>query len=210
MKRLAIVLSVLLAVLITSGTFAQATNKWKMQLGYNISAPLGSFKNDYISNTSFRGGVGEISYTVNPKVSIGLASGYQDYYQKYGREVYHAQGNELVSAVISNSMQIVPVLLKGTFSPMGNSSSSIRPFLSAGAGINLVNYRQYLGEFPTSEASGVFAAQAGLGVLVPFNKNNTETGFKLGGTYNYAAYNKNGLSNLNSVGLNAGIVFNLR
>lgn len=210
MKRSAIFLSVLLSVLITSGSFAQSNNKWKLQLGYNISAPLGSFKNDYISNTSFRGGVGELSYTVNPKVSIGLASGYQDYYQKYGREVYHTQGNELVSAVISNSMQVVPVLLKGTFSPMGNSTSSIKPYLSAGAGLNLVNYRQYLGEFPSSDASGVFAAQAGLGVLVPFNKTNSETGFKLGGTYNYAAYNKNGISNLNSVGLNAGVVFNLK
>ena len=210
MKKLAIVLSVLSSVFITSGTFAQATNKWKLQLGYNVSAPLGSFKKDYISNTSFRGGVGEISYTINPKVSVGLASGYQDYYQKYGRGVYHTQGNELVSAVISNSMQIVPVLLKGTFSPMGNTTSLIKPYLSAGAGINMVNYRQYLGEFPTSDASGAFAAQAGLGVLVPFNKNNTETGFKLGGTYNYAAYNKNGISNLNSVGVNAGVVFNLK
>lgn len=210
MKKLAIVLSVLSSVFITSGTFAQAINKWKMQLGYNISAPVSSFKNDYISNTSFRGGVGEISYTINPKVSVGLASGYQDYYQKNGRQVYHTQGNERVSAVISNSMQIVPVLLKGTFSPMGNTTSFIKPYLSAGAGINMVNYRQYLGEFPKSDASGAFAAQAGLGVLVPFNKNNTETGFKLGGTYNYAAYNKNGISNLNSVGVNAGVVFNLK
>ena len=210
MKKLAIVLSVLASVLITSGTFAQANNKWKLQLGYNVSAPLGSFKNDFISNTSFRGGVGEISYTINPKVSVGLASGYQDYYQKYGRGVYHTQGNEMVSAVISNSMQIVPVLLKGTFSPMGNTTSSIKPYVSAGAGVNMVNYRQYLGEFPTSDASGAFAAQAGLGVLVPFNKNDSNTGFKLGGTFNYTAYNKNGISNLNSVGVNAGVVFNLK
>ena len=210
MKRFAIVLSILFSILVTTDSSAQANNKWKMQLGYNVSAPLGSFKNDYMSNTSFRGGVGEISYTVNPKISVGLASGYQDYYQKYGREVYHTQGNELVSAVISNSMQVVPVLLKGTFSPLGNGTSFIKPYVSAGAGLNLVNYKQYLGEFPTSNASGVFAAQAGLGVLVPFNKNNTETGFKLGGTYNYAAYNKNGLSNLNSVGVNAGVVFNLK
>ena len=210
MKRLAIVVSVLSAILFTSNSFAQSNNKWKMQLGYNVSTPLGSFKNNYISNTSFRGGVGEISYTVNPKVSVGLASGYQDYYQKYSRAVYHTQGNEVVSAVISNSMQVVPILLKGTFSPMGSTTAAIKPYLSAGAGINLVDYKQYLGEFPTSDAAGVFAAQAGLGVMVPFNKNNAETGFKLGGTYNYAAYKKNGLSNLSSVGVNAGVVFNLK
>ena len=210
MKKLTIVLSVLSSFFITSGTFAQATNKWKLQLGYNVSAPLGSFKNEYISNTSFRGGVGELTYTLNPKMSVGLASGYQDYYQKNGRALYHTQGNEMVSAVISNSMQVVPILLKGTFSPMGSSPSFIKPYVSAGAGINLVDYKQYLGEFPTSDASGVFAAQAGLGVLVPFKKNDGATGFKLGGTYNYASYKKNGLSNLNSVGVNAGVVFNLK
>ena len=210
MKRNMILLSALILSVVASDTFAQAPTKWKMQLGYNISAPLGSFKNDFISNTSFRGATGEISYTINPKFSLGLNAGFQDYYQKFGRQVYQTKPNESISAVVSNSMQIMPVLVRGTFSPMGEQATAIKPYISLGAGVNMVNYKQYLGEFASSDASGSFAAQAGAGVMVPFNKAKTGTAFTLGATFNYGAYNKNDIANLNSVGVNAGVLFALK
>ena len=210
MKKLSIGLSAIALLFIVSDSTAQTVNNWKFKLGYNVSAPLGSFKNDYISNSSFRGGVGEISYAFNPKFSLGLASGYQDYYQKYGREVYHTQGNEYISAVISNSMQITPIMLKGTFSPTGQVNSFIKPYVSLGAGVNFVNYKQYLGEFPSGEASGNFAAQAGAGFMIPFKKADNSTGINIGATYNYAPYSKFGIDNLNTVGINAGVVINLK
>jgi hypothetical protein len=210
MRRIIILASVLLLSVVASDTFAQTSNKWRCQLGYNISAPLGSLKNDYVKNTSFRGATGELSYTINPKFSLGLHSGYQDYYQKYDRQVYHTAPNEDISAVVSNSMEIVPIMLRGTFSPVGDNASAIKPFVTLGAGVNMVNYRQYLGEFPGSDASGNFAAQVGAGIMVPFSKDKTETGFRLGATYNYGAYDKNDISNLNSVGVNAGVVFALK
>ena len=210
MRKIITTVCALVLVLVASQGYSQSNNKWRMHLGYNVSAPTGSFKNDFVSKTSFRGATGEISYTFNPTFSLGLKSGYQDYYEKFDRQVYHTQGNESISAVITNSMQVVPVLINGTFSPMGGKASFIKPYLSAGAGINLVDYRQYLGEFPSSDASGVFAMQAGAGVLIPFTKVNQETGFRIGANYNYAAYKKNGISNLSSVGVNAGIVFSLK
>ncbi len=76
---------------------ASAQDRLKMEIGYNISAPLGSFKSDYINNTSFRGVTGEISYPVSPKFSVGLHSGYQSYYQKYGRQLYKTDVNETTS-----------------------------------------------------------------------------------------------------------------
>ncbi len=210
MKIYAVALSVLATMLFTTESFSQAPNKVQFQLGYNISAPLNSFKNDYISNTSFNGVTGQLTYAISPAFSLGLQSGYQDYYQKYGRAIYHTQGNEVVSAVISNSMLVVPLLVNGTYSPMGKKPAIIQPYVSAGAGVSMVSYKQYLGEFPTSSNSAAFTASAGAGILVPFNRNNSNTGFKLGASYNYAAYNKNGLSNLNTIGANAGVVFNLK
>jgi hypothetical protein len=124
--------------------------------------------------------------------------------------VYHTQPNEAISAVVSNNMEVIPLLLKGTFSPMGEKVGFLRPYVSAGAGVNLVNYSQYLGEFPSTDGSASFAAQLGAGVLVPFSKSNSETGFKLGATYNYGAYNRNEVKNLNSAGLHAGVVFSLK
>jgi hypothetical protein len=208
-KRIVILMTMFAACIISISASAQ--DKFKMELSYNISTPAGSFKNDYISKTSFRGATGELSYTFNPKFSLGLQSGYQNYYQKYGRQLYKLDGSQTVSAVLTNSMDIIPVLLRGTFYPLGaNASAIVQPYVSGGAGLNLVNYGQYLGEFGGTQASTGFAAQAGAGIQIPFGKRVNQTGLKLGATYNYSNYNRNDISKLNSVGINAGVVFTLR
>ncbi|MDQ6813134.1 MAG: outer membrane beta-barrel protein [Bacteroidota bacterium] len=206
-----IVILMMMVVVCAFGFSASAQQKLKMELSYNISAPLGSLKNDFINKTSFRGGSGELSYDLSPKFSLGLHSGFQSYYQKYDRQVYKLQGNQMVSAVVTNTMDIVPVMLRGTFFPMGVSATArLQPYLSAAAGINMVSYGQYLGEFGGTQASAPFAAQAGAGVKIPFGKEYNQTAFKIGATYNYAGYKRNELTNLNTVGFNAGVVFGLK
>lgn len=210
MKKRFVIFTTILAASIIS-IAASAQSKVKMELSYNISAPVGSFKNDYISQTSFRGATGEISYIFNPKFSLGLQSGYQNYYQKYDRAVYKLDGDQTVSAVLTNSMDITPVLLRGTFSPLGNhASAKLQPYVSAGAGVNLVNYGQYLGQFGGTEASSPFAAQLGAGLQIPFGSSRNQTGFKIGVSYNYSSYNHNEIAHLNNIGVNAGVVFGLK
>ncbi|GEO10327.1 outer membrane beta-barrel protein [Segetibacter aerophilus] len=207
-KNIAVFMTLLVCMLTLS---ASAQQKLKMELGYNVGTPLGSFKNDFISKTSYRGGYGEISYAFNPKFSLGLHSGFQSYYQKYDRQVYKLQGNETVSAVVSNTMEIVPVMLRGTFSPLGASATAkVQPYVSAAAGVSLINYGQYLGEFGGTEASGPFSAQAGAGIKIPFGNQYNQTAFKIGATYNFTNYKRNDISNLNTVGFNAGVVFALK
>jgi hypothetical protein len=188
---------------------AQAENKLKMKLNYNVGMPIGDFKDNYISNPSYNGGSGEIFYSINPKFGVGLNVGYQSYYQKYPRQTYKTGENETISAVLSNTVEIMPVLINGTFTPLAATGSKVQPYLSAGAGLNLVNYRQYYGEFSDGSASTSFGAQAGAGILVPFGKQKTSS-FQLGTTYNYTPYNTNQLKSLNSVGFNAGIVFPIK
>ena len=208
-KKIAIIVSCMVVSLL--GSEASAQQKLKMELSYNVSSPLGSFKNDYINKTSYKGGSGEISYAFNPKFSLGLHAGFQSYYQKYDRQVYKLEGNQTISAVVSNNMDMVPLLLRGTFFPMGSKATAkIQPYLSAGAGINMVNYSQYLGQFGGSETSTPFAAQAGGGIKIPFGNSYNQTAIKLGATYNYTNYNRNEIAKLNSVGFNAGVVFALR
>jgi hypothetical protein len=209
MKKTVIVLMAVVATCVFSvSSFAQ--NKLKMELSYNISTPLGSFKNDYINKTSFRGGTGEISYTINPKFSVGLSSGYQNYYQKYDRQLYKLEGNQTVSAVLTNSLDVIPVIARATFYPLANNSAKVQPYINAGAGVDLVNYSQYLGEFGGSSSSAAFAAQAGAGVLIPVSKNANQTAIKLGASYNYSSYKHNEISSLNTVGISAGVVFGLK
>lgn len=208
-KRVVIFMTMFAACIISMSASAQ--NKLRMELGYNISTPLGSFKNDYINKTSFRGGTGEISYAINPKFSVGLNAGYQNYYQKYDRQLYKLEGDQTVSAVLTNSMDIIPVLLRGTFYPLANNASAIvQPYVSVGAGVNLVNYGQYLGDFGGIQSASAFAAQTGTGIQISFGKRVNQTGIKIGATYNYSNYNHNEISKLNSIGINAGVVFGLK
>jgi hypothetical protein len=206
-KRILIMIVTFAAGLFSVSAFAQ--DKLKMEIGYNVSAPLGSFKSNYISNTSFRGVTGEISYAVSPKFSLGLHAGYQSYYQKYGRQLYKTNENETISAVVTNTMEVLPFMVRGTYFPKGGSAA-IQPYVSAGAGVNLINYSQYYGQFADNQASFPIGAQAGAGVLIPFGNKLNQSGIKLGATYNFASYNKNNISNINTVGVHAGVVFALR
>ncbi len=208
MKKIIFVLTAASAICIMSIS-ASAQSKLKMEIGYNISSPVGSFKNDFINKTSFRGATGEISYTINPKFSLGLNSGYQSYYQKFDRQTYKLNGNQTVSAVVSNTLDVTPLLLRGTYFPMAGAGK-LQPYVSAGAGANMVSYGQYLGEFGGNETSATFAAQAGAGILIPVGKSEGQNGIKVGATYNYAAYNKNDVQKLNSIGIHAGFVFALK
>ena len=186
---------------------AQQQGQLKFDLNYSYAIPLGSFKSDLISNASPRGANGAIMYGISNKWSAGLHVGYQDFYQKYPRDIYQTGSHEVTSAVLTNSIQTIPILAKATFSPLG-SKAPVQPYLSVGAGLGLINYDQYLGEFGSTDNSASFAAQGGLGVKVPFGKYSA-AGFKVGANYNYMQYKKFGYSNLNNVSLQAGVYFPL-
>jgi hypothetical protein len=201
--RIAIGLSVLAATIISIS--AQAQDKLKLEIGYNVGIPVGAFKTNEVSNSSVRGGFGEISYAINPKFILGLNAGYQNYYQKYDRQLYK-DGSQTISAVKSNAIDVMPLLLRGTFLPMGNTKGSIQPYVSAGAGVSFVNYQQYLGEFGGSEYAIPLTVQAGAGVMIPVGSKNTS--FKFGADYNYGGYSSgDNKVKLGNVGVHAGVVF---
>lgn len=186
-----------------------SVGEMRLNLFYNYSMPQGSFKEDMISNGSPRGGKGELMYGLSRTLAAGVHVGFQDYYQKYPRDVYSTSKNEEVSAVLTNSVQTTPIVAKVLFSPLGNQRLLIQPYVSAGAGLNLINYRQFLGQFESSDASAGFVAQAGAGIQIPFG-GVSSSGIMLGVNYNYAPYKKYGFSNLNTLDFQAGVFLPLR
>lgn len=209
MKR---IISAILSVIILF-VFALHANaqkgEWKLNLNYNYSFPLGTFKNDIISHASPRGFSGAFMYGINDRFDIGLYGGYQDYYQKYPRAVYQTDNHEVTSAVLSNSVQTMPILLKAAFSPLGATHASVQPYLALGAGISIVNYTQYLGEFGGTSSNAGFSAQGSAGVKIPFGKYSS-SGINIGADYNYISYNKFGYNNLSNASVHAGVYFPLR
>jgi len=196
-------------LLVAAATVHAQKGDVKAELNYNYSLPMGNFKDNVISNGSPRGGNVSIMFSLSNKLAIGGMAGYQDYYQKYPRADYKTGPNETTSAVLSNSIQSTPVMVKLAYTPLGSSASPVQPYISGGAGLSFVSVKQYLGEFGGGDNSISFAAQAGGGVYVPFGKLSS-AGLRLGADYNYLPYNKNGFGSLNSLDVHAGVYFPLR
>lgn len=179
----------------------------KLDLNYNYSIPLGGFKNDLVNHGSPRGFMANLMYYFKDQLSGGLSFGFQDYYQKYSRTIYHLSSTQDISAVLTNSIQTTPVLLKARY--FRNAASVLKPYVSLAAGANVIDFKQYYGEFSNTTANIGFRAQAGVGVIIPFNKTST-SGINIGASYDYAPYKKNGYKDLSSANIQAGIVLQLR
>ena len=207
MKRIKIVFAMLFAI--TGITAKAQKGALKLNLDYTYSIPLSGLKNNIVSDASPRGFIGELMYQVNNKWGAGLAVGYQDFYQKYPRALYKTAEGETTSAVLSNSVQIMPILAKGQYNFSGKKQTKIQPYISLGAGLGLVDFTQYLGEFVGADNSAGLMVQAGAGFAVPFSKTGN-SGFRLGGDYNFVSYKQNGFGNLESIGIKAGVYFPLK
>ncbi len=177
-----------------------------MNINYAVNMPAGSFKSDLVSNTSLRGWNANLLYGFTDKLSAGLEVGFADYYQKYPRQVYDTKGGS-VSAVLSNSIQTVPVMLKGRFNLA--PSGIIQPYIGAGVGGNFVSYNQYLGEFASSKSGIYFAASPEAGISIPFGKHSASA-FTAGGRYNFMPFKYANNKNLDNWGIYAGIKFPLK
>src|SRR6476659_4019538 len=143
MKALKLLLFII-CIFLVSQLNAQ-TGQVKMNIQYSYALPLGSFKTDVINNGSPRGVTGDILYNANNKLSVGLGLGFQDFYQKYPRALYNTGDKEVTSAVLSNSVQIIPLLAKAEFYPLGGKQSIVQPYITAGAGLGITSFTQYLG-----------------------------------------------------------------
>lgn len=181
----------------------------KMNLQYSYALPVGNFKNDVISKGSPRGVTGDILYNLNNKLSLGIGLGFQDFYQKYPRALYNTGDKETTSAVLSNSVQIMPLLAKAELYPLGEKKSLVKPYISAGAGLGITSFTQYLGEFGGADNSASFMLQGGAGICIPFNSVGN-SGFRVGANYNYVSYKRNGFNNFNNVNFQAGLYFPLK
>ncbi|WP_298301783.1 outer membrane beta-barrel protein [Hydrotalea sp.] len=205
-----IILSLLLFNLLPTSSLLAQRGIVKLNAGYDLGLPLGNFKSNYVSNISPRGLMGDVSLGINNKWAVGLGFGYQDFYQKYPRTVYDLAPNQQISAVLSNSIQAVPVMGKVTFTPLQGTTKLIQPYAAAGIGISFVTYNQYLGEFSSDNTSGgKFTAMADAGIQLPFSRYNSNTAAQIGVSYSYTKFGMSDAMNMNMVGIHAGLIFQL-
>jgi opacity protein-like surface antigen len=201
-----IIAFIILVSAVATFSAAQAQDRLMFKVGYNTGMPVGSFK-DYMGKNSFRGYRGEILYPVKEQLKVGLGVSYNDFYEKLPRQQYQTSEGTL-SAVISNSIQTTPIMIKGEYELTKNGW--IRPYVGLGAGFNLVTYARYFGEFSDKKTGFKPAAGGEAGVNIPFNKETRASGINIGGHFNYLPFKFNELTNLNNWGIHAAVYFPLR
>jgi hypothetical protein len=200
MKSIIKYTAVVLVVLSVS-TKSMAQHALEFTAAYNVNIPVSGFK-DYITNPAYKGFTGGLYYPFNNQFKLGLTVGYNDYYQKYPRQVYEQDKTSAVSAVLSNSIQQMPVLISANYTL--TKSGFIRPYIGAAGGVNFISFDQYLGEFDSPQSMVKTLVQGEAGVLIPLSKS-SPTALKIGANYNYAPFKTYGTDNLNSWGILAGI-----
>ena len=203
MKKIKIVIIILLAGVIN--TSAQR-GELRMTASIAGATPSGDFR-DVVDKTSLRGADVTILYGINDKFSAGLNIGFQDFYQKFPRSVYKLSDGSDISAVLTNSIQTLPILATAKYSFL--PQARVQPYATAGVGGAIVLNRQYIGEYPNETNKFSFAAKPGVGVYIPFRKQG-EVGVNLGVNYNYIAYKQDDISNLSYIGFTIGIGFPMR
>jgi len=200
------IIALLIAGLFGAGMAQAQQGELTLNLNYSINSPVGSFK-DFVNKTSYRNWTGSVLYGINDKLSVGFGTGFQDFYQKYPRQLYKLEDGSDISAVVSNSIQAVPLLAQAQYRFTPNAT--IQPYVALGVGGNLILYRQFVGEFSDSKNKFGFAARPEAGVYIPFRKGGP-TGLTLHADYNYMPVNYNDVDRMDNWGAGIGVKFPLR
>lgn len=193
-------------VLIMSGTIQAQEKRFNLDVNYSVSGATGGFK-DFVGKTSWNGWQASLMYKINDRLSVGLGTGFQDYYEQFPRQVYKLNDGGDISAVVTNSLQTIPLLAQARYNLM--PEGILQPYVGLGLGGNMILFNQHLGEFSNGQNDFGFAARPQLGVLLPFGKSK-EAGLNLVGSYNFMPYNKNGLDDLNNWSVGLGICVGLK
>ncbi|NTS40963.1 outer membrane beta-barrel protein [Flavisolibacter sp. BT320] len=202
-------IGVMLAASLFVGVAASAQYRGTAQavVQHSLGIPMGSLKSA-APDVSARGARVALYFGINDNLAIGGGAAYQDFYHKKDRALYKLEDGSDISAVRSYSIQTIPILFesKWSFSP----GKAIQPYVGLGIGGNLVNYNDYLGEFGAEQKTSFgFAARPHAGVYIPFRKHG-ESGFTLSGSYSIMPFKTTALSNLNHIGIHAGVTLPMR
>ncbi|MBX5439769.1 MAG: outer membrane beta-barrel protein, partial [Thermoflavifilum sp.] len=174
-------------------------------LNYNVAGTLGA-AHDFVSKVSPRGWYASLLYPINAQWAVGLSGGYQDYYEKIPRQVYHQPGND-ISAVQTHVIESIPIMATGQYN--FSSAQWIHPYVSLGIGVQNLDYQQWWGEYKESDNRWKFALSPAVGLQVPFSKAQT-IGLNVQAGYAYSPYNRNNISNISNWFARIGLFASLR
>ena len=201
-----IIVPVITCCFLSSQVLNAQINEVRMSAGIAVAIPSGQFR-DLVDNPSLRSAEVSLLYGITDRFSIGLNGGFQDFYQKFSRAVYKQPDGSDISAVITNSVQTIPLLATAQYQL--NEGGIARPYVSVGAGGAIVVNTQYAGEYANENNKIGFSIKPGLGIYIPFRRDGA-AGLKAGVHYTHISYKKEEISNLGFIGISVSIAFPMR
>jgi hypothetical protein len=135
---------------------------------YQLGIPVGN-THAYISDVEWRGIGVDLAWMLKPTISIGLALGWNVFYQNLNTTITYLPGNKTPGFAISGnqdrSFNFFPLLADVRFLP--RLKNGVRPFLGLGIGGYITT--QYLGIGLTAykQTAFQFGLAPELGILVP-------------------------------------------
>lgn len=206
MKSIKTFLMILIGAMGMQTAFAQSRPPLSFQVNYSIAQPLGSLS-DYASKTSARGWTAGFQYALNDRFSLGAKVGYNDFYERFDRAVYHGDGED-ISAVQTRTLQTIPIMASAQYA-FASPEAKVIPYAGLSIGAANMNYEKYWGEFVEKNNKWAFQVSPELGINVPFGKYSPVM-LNANVQYNYAGYKYNEISNFGSVQANIGLKFHIR
>ena len=184
-----------------------AQQEIQFSVNYNAASPLESSLRDYVNKTSFRGLQESLLLGINNHFRAGIQSSFNNFYQKKERQVYKSTDGSELSAVLSNTLQTVPIFVKGEYSFL--NKGFFKPYVGVGTGINFVSYNQFVGSFEYDKHYVKTAFIGDIWLLFPF-PGKSYYGFRISTSYDLMPFNEEGIKNLNSWNVQTGFTVTIK
>jgi len=188
--------SICILLLVFLPVFAHGQN-FRLNINYAPSLPVGTFK-DITDGITWRGWEGNLFYETSSKFSFGIGVASQAYYKSFPQTTFHSPGTD-ITAVVTNSIELMPIMAKVRYD-LG--TKSIHPYVGIGAGMNVIKYDKYYGEFVDYNHTVKFVAQPEVGFVIPFG---SKIGLNLGAGYYIMPFKNDEVKNFNNVSFKGGL-----
>lgn len=141
-----------------------------LNLNYQISVPLGDIK-DFTDKASFRGMDLEYHKFINDRFSMGLAVGWNVFYEHRNHATgnFQFKGNDNIYTMTGNQyryINTVPIMAMGRYYFTDNSTA-VRPFVGLGIGTRWTEKRLEVGQYASTLSRWQFSFAPEVGMYVP-------------------------------------------
>jgi len=193
-----VVIMTLITVLV-SGYTINTTAQQYTSLQYTIAVPVNDLK-AYIEKTSFRGFTFEYQTKVNSAIAVGVAVGYNLFYERKAYDTYN-DGTASLSGIQYRYTNSIPIHVNGMY--FLRKENQFNPFVGFGIGTTYTLRDTDMGLYRWEEDTWNFSLRPEAGFIYKFSDN---TGLKFALRYN-AAFKTSELEDQSFFSISTGVVF---